>query len=312
MNDYETRRLENISRNRRLIADLGIARPATSKASSKPPPKRRKIDLPPSRTSARIASSTPISYDENALPPEPIARAEARRSTAPKRRGGAIEEEPKQPPKDIGSIRAGWTSWTPTAAAPTRNGRGTFIFAEQPSFTPNKSPEEMLREGCFGGSYFRPYYSRTLGVSVENDWKELPTEWIAGLDVATYVASPTYDVEVNKFKVSAGQSIEEWEAQGWNELEVDVRGWFQWYCRFFMGRRGRDDERQIGRWARCVGKTGRWRRTLLKKYVAAGVREVFDDGEEEREVSPIIHQTCHHWAYEVRQEALDEFWKNGT
>ena len=49
---------------------------------------------------------------------------------------------------------------------------------------------------------------------------------------------------------------------------------------------------------------------LLKKYVAAGVREVFDDGEEEeaREVSPVMHQTCHHWAFEVRQEVLDEHW----
>jgi hypothetical protein len=61
---------------------------------------------------------------------------------------------------------------------------------------------------------------------------------------------------------------------------------------------------------------------LLKKYIAAGVRSVIgdDDGEEEmeidddgdvrgKEVSPVMHQTCHHWAYEVRQEDLDEAWR---
>merc|ERR1712225_89441 len=62
-----------------------------------------------------------------------------------------------------------------------------------------------------------------------------------------------------------------------------------------------------------VSATGRWRRMLLKKYVSAGVRDVFDDGEEEEqvEVSPVMHQTCHHWAFCVTQEVLDEYWKTG-
>ena len=54
---------------------------------------------------------------------------------------------------------------------------------------------------------------------------------------------------------------------------------------------------------------------LLKKYMAAGVREVFDDGEDDddegKEVSPVMHQTCHHWAWMVTQEVLDEFWSSG-
>ena len=76
-----------------------------------------------------------------------------------------------------------------------------------------------------------------------------------------------------------------------------------------MGRRCEDDERQISRWRKCVGETGRWRRMLLKKSVSTGIREVFDDGEEEEgnDVSPVMHQTCHHWAYEVRQGDLDRF-----
>ncbi|TID22814.1 zn2+-binding protein melusin contains chord domain protein [Venturia nashicola] len=68
----------------------------------------------------------------------------------------------------------------------------------------------------------------------------------------------------------------------------------------------------IGRWARCVGDKGRWRRVLLKKYVAAGIRSVTDEGDDEIEgVSPAIHQTCHHWAWEVRQDILDRAW-NGA
>lgn len=127
-----------------------------------------------------------------------------------------------------------------------------------------------------------------------------------------YLTSSTYDPEVNKFGVACGQSIEAWEASGWIKHEFDVRGWMQWYVRFFRGRRCEDDERQVSRWKKCVGETGRWRRMLLKKYGQMGVRTVWDDGEEEegREVSPVMHQTCLHWAFEVRQEVLDEYWAN--
>jgi len=125
---------------------------------------------------------------------------------------------------------------------------------------------------------------------------------ISGLGIERYLTCPTYDPEVNKYKVKCGQSIEEWEAGGWINHNHDVRGWFQWYCRFFMGRRCDDDERQVGRWRKCVGERGRRRRMLLKKYVSMGVREVFDDGEDEEQddVSPVMHQTCFHWAYEYQ------------
>ena len=127
------------------------------------------------------------------------------------------------------------------------------------------------------------------------------------------LTNPDYDADVNKFKVSCGQNIEQWEVNGWINHKYDVRGWFQWYCRFFIGRRCEDDDRQVSRWKKCVGKTGRWRRMLLKKYVSMGVREVWDDGEDEHrgEVSPVMHQTCHHWAYEAKQTALDDFWNQG-
>lgn len=94
--------------------------------------------------------------------------------------------------------------------------------------------------------------------------------------------------DVNKFHVACGQSIEEWEAAGWINHKYDVRGWFQWYTRFFQGRRCEDDQRQVSRWRKSVGPTGRWRRMLLKKNVALGVRDVFDDGADEDtpQVSP--------------------------
>jgi hypothetical protein len=216
---------------------------------------------------------------------------------------------------DLDSIRAGWTSWESVASPPTRNSSGTYHFGSHSDFTPNKSPEEIIREGCFGGSYWRPLYSKHLKTRIEDDWKELPAEWTEGLDVEQYLTKPHYDPDINKYGVACGQSIEEWEAAGWIDHHYDVRGWFQWYCRFWMGRRCEDDGRQISRWKKCVGETGRWRRTLLKKYVQQGIRSVFDEDDdadgERGDVSPVVHQTCHHWAYEVRQEALDRFWAEG-
>ncbi len=320
MNDIELQREVNIKKNQEQLRQLGIyLTPLPSSHDiAKRPPKKRKLDqpLPPSRSSARIASTTArpsyVSEDEYADKRKPIKKGP---KVAPKKAKEPIKQEAVAvvPAKDLESIRAGWTAWEPTASPPTRDQESTFYFKDQPSFTPNKSPEEMIREGCFGGSYFRPLYSRRLGTTISDDYTELPPAWYAGLDVSRFLTSPTYDTEINKYKVSSGQSIEEWEAAGWINHTYDVRGWFQWYCRFYMGRRCEDDERQISRWRKCVGESGRWRRILLKKYVSMGIKDVFDDGEDEegRDVSPVMHQTCHHWAYEVRQGDLERFWKTG-
>ena len=322
MSDIEAQREENIKRNQEQLRQLGIyltPSNSTRHAEKKPPTKKRKLDhpLPPSRSSARIASAPAkpsyVSEDED----EPERRRRKKGAKVAPRKAKEVvlkqEEAAIVPVKDIESIRTGWTAWEVTASTPARDQESTFHFEDQPSFTPNKSPEEMLREGCFGGSYWRPLRSRRLGISVADDYKELPSSWYSGLDVSSFLTSPTYDVEINKYKVASGQSIEEWEAAGWINHTHDVRGWFQWYCRFYMGRRCDDDERQISRWKKCVGETGRWRRMLLKKYVTMGIREVFDDGEDEEgsDVSPVMHQTCHHWAYEVRQGDLERFWKSG-
>ena len=319
MNHIEAQREENIKRNQEQLRQLGIyltPSNSTRHTEKKPTPKKRKLDhpLPPSRSSARIASTPakPSYVSEDEDKPERRPRKKGAK-VAPKKAKEVVlkqEEAAIVPVKDIESIRAGWTAWEVTASTPARDQESTFHFEDQPSFTPNKSPEEMLREGCFGGSYWRPLHSRRLGTSVVDDYKELPSSWYSGLDVSKFLTSPTYDIEINKYKVASGQSIEEWEAAGWINHTYDVRGWFQWYCRFYMGRRCDDDERQISRWKKCVGETGRWRRMLLKKYVTMGIREVFDDGEDEEgnDVSPVMHQTCHHWAYEVRQGDLEKFW----
>ncbi|KAK5153105.1 hypothetical protein LTS14_007749 [Recurvomyces mirabilis] len=330
MNDYEIRRAEKIRANQALLAELDI-KPvvlrATRNANGRPPPaKRRKIlqESAPSRASARIAAAPvkAIYNDEPDIKAISLPRSVAKKSkTIGKQHLGSrhvVDLEPLVPVKGVDEIRAGWTSWEATGPTPTRDDiTKEFHFSHYPVFMPNKSPAELLREGGFGGSYYRPLRSRTLGIQVSGDWKELPEEWIEGLDVDRFLTSPTYDPEVNKYKVSCGQSIEEWEAAGWINHDHDVRGWFQWYTRFFRGRRCDDDDRQVSRWKKCVGPTGRWRRMLLKKYGGMGVKEVFDDGAEVdedgvgQEVSPVMHQTCHHWAFEVRQEHLDEFWRGG-
>ncbi|KAK4693305.1 hypothetical protein P7C71_g4069, partial [Lecanoromycetidae sp. Uapishka_2] len=326
MQDIETLRQENIQRNKDHLKQLGILYTPPSPisyAAKRPAAKKRRLDkptLPPSRSSARVASAPARpSYNENE--PHQVRATRRQRKTGStivakrdkKPSVDKAQEVADVPTKDIESIRAGWTNWIAMALPPTRDNDSTFHFEDQPTFTPNKSPEEMMREGSFGGSYWRPLYSRRLGTTIDEDWRELPESWTSDLDVDGFLTSPSYDTEVNKYKVSSGQSIEEWEAAGWINHTYDVRGWFQWYCRFFVGRRCDDDERQISRWRKCVGDTGRWRRMLLKKYVAMGIREVFDDGEEEEgnDVSPVMHQTCHHWAYEVRQGDLETFWSTG-
>jgi hypothetical protein len=316
----EAQRLENLKYKAKVLSDLNlqtepIFKPVRRDPQTEQTTKKRRLGLQtkPIRTSARIAiSDSKLSYTDTSE--EILAsfqRATGRSKIKNHQQQVVNGRRSLVPATGAEDIRAGWTKWKATAEPATREDDGTFRFEDFPTFTPNKSPEEMIREGCFGGSYFRPLKSRKLGIVVEDDWQQLPESWYSGLDVDKYLVSATYDADVNKFQRACGQSIEEWEAAGWIAYEHDIRGWFQWYCRFFMGRRCSDDKRQVSRWKKCVGETGRWRRMLLKKYVQMGVRELFDDGqEEEKEVSPVMHQTCHHWAYQVQQLDLDEAWRS--
>ncbi|OAG03735.1 uncharacterized protein CC84DRAFT_1188329 [Paraphaeosphaeria sporulosa] len=323
MNTLEQRRKENIKRNAILLQELELEHKHVKQQlqpARRPAKKRRKLDIPPpTRSSARIASASarPDYIGDgdtvtNSAPSSSRAKSSSAKAVAgkPSRVASPAPESHTLYP-DLESLRAGWTAWEPVAPPPSRDSLGTYHFASHPDFTPNKSPADIIREGSFGGSYWRPLYSQRLGTTVSDDWRELPADWTAGLDADQYLTNPEYSAEINKHGVACGQSIEAWEAAGWIAHEYDVRGWFQWYCRFWMGRRCADDERQISRWKKCVGETGRWRRTLLKQYVTRGIRSVFDDGDdgvEGSDVSPVVSQTCLHWAYEVRQEALDRYW----
>jgi len=118
-----------------------------------------------------------------------------------------------------------------TADPPTRNKKNQLVFEDSPDFKPNLSPKEVLQLGSFGGTYFRPIYSSVTKQKYGSEvWKELPSDWLEGLNVKTQVASSIYDDSKNKYKSKCGASLEEWESSGWMRAQ-DPYGWFQWYCR---------------------------------------------------------------------------------
>ncbi|GAA5973103.1 hypothetical protein JCM11641_006270 [Rhodosporidiobolus odoratus] len=187
----------------------------------------------------------------------------------------------------------------------------TFSFPDYPDFSPNLSPEEIIRRGAFDGGYFRPVKSRKSGRELHEDWGDLPKEWYEGLDTSMYLTRPELvtpaDIEtsVNRWQAKMGQGYEEWEKNGWIVAEYDARGWFQWYYRFYLGRRTPDDDRQVRRWKGVAGEqSGRWRRIFLEKCRKNRVRVV--DHEVEL-VSKGIRQTLNHWAYDPTTEDLNRF-----
>lgn len=98
-------------------------------------------------------------------------------------------------------------------------------------FKPQLTPKRMLALGVFGGVYMRDCK------------KEFPKE----LFTNAKLAPKKRDCRINFFKVCASQSLKVWQKKGWIHKD-DPRGWFQWYCRYYYGRRHEDDERQIKRW----------------------------------------------------------------
>ena len=98
-------------------------------------------------------------------------------------------------------------------------------------FKPQLTPKKMLELGVFGGAYF--------GLKIQ----EFPKSWFIKAKI-----SKTFDVNLNRFKIESGLSREHWIKKGWIFKE-DPLGWFQWYCRFSMGRRIINiDKIQIKRW----------------------------------------------------------------
>eukprot|EP00746_Dinoflagellata_sp_MGD_P001714 gnl/MRDRNA2_/MRDRNA2_103262_c0_seq1.p1 gnl/MRDRNA2_/MRDRNA2_103262_c0~~gnl/MRDRNA2_/MRDRNA2_103262_c0_seq1.p1 ORF type:complete len:269 (-),score=51.25 gnl/MRDRNA2_/MRDRNA2_103262_c0_seq1:12-818(-) len=183
---------------------------------------------------------------------------------------------------------------------PTRGKDGSYVFKDHPEFKPNLSPKEVLQLGSFGGTYYRDIQSAVTGKAYkgQNVVREFPKDWLKNVNIAKSICSSTYDKSVNKYNVACGGSLGQWECSGWIS-ELDPYGWFQWYCRFFLGRRSTDDDRQIDRWLKGHGPSGRWRIRLCKDIVKA--KGKIDDPK----VSPVLRQVCQHWGYKPTKEDLE-------
>ena len=136
-------------------------------------------------------------------------------------------------------------------------------------FSPDLTPAEMLRLGVFGGCYMTDCRD------------EFPEDWFTGVKLSP--GRP--DKSLNCFGEDASQPLSEWRRKGWLHQD-DPRGWFQWYCRYWMGRRHDDDARQIGRWRAMRRHVGQ-----LKKACDPG--DVF--------CRPRQRQALLHWAYDSRK-----------
>lgn len=101
-----------------------------------------------------------------------------------------------------------------------------------PRFTPDLTPKEMLALGVFGGKY------------MTDCRKEFPKDWFTNAKLCP----EKHDPALNCFGVNASQPLSVWRKKGWIH-PADPRGWFQWYCRYYLGRRmPEEDDRQIRRW----------------------------------------------------------------
>ena len=125
-----------------------------------------------------------------------------------------------------------------------------------PTFKPYADPGEILALGAFGGKYL-------------NDCLlEFPAEWFWRAGLLDKLRPVEEDITVNYFQIDSRLGLSQWKEKGWvptrsnrglsggnRELladpskNPDVRGWFQWYCRYWMGRREEElDAIQIKRW----------------------------------------------------------------
>lgn len=137
-----------------------------------------------------------------------------------------------------------------------------------PEFKPDLTPAHMLEMGVFGGKYMTDCTA------------EFPAEWFKKAKL-----SPSgHDSNLNFFGVKASKPLSYWVEKGWIH-EDDPRGWFQWYCRYYSGRRHPDDERQITRW-----KNMRRHISQLKKNCVRG----------DLLCRPRQRQALLHWAYDSR------------
>ena len=136
-------------------------------------------------------------------------------------------------------------------------------------FKPELTPKQMLELGVFGGKY------------LTDCKKEFPADWFEKAKLSPLRKDPS----LNFFGVDASKPLSYWQAKGWIYVE-DPRGWFQWYCRYYMGRRCPDDLRQIRRWKQMVRHIAQVRKNCMKGDVGCRPRQ---------------RQALLHWAYDSRK-----------
>jgi hypothetical protein len=138
-----------------------------------------------------------------------------------------------------------------------------------PDFKPELTPAEMLRLGVFGGKY------------MTDCAEEFPKAWFRTAKLCHALADP----ELNFFGVHASKPLSYWREKGWIYHE-DPRGWFQWYCRYYMGRRCPDDARQIKRWKAMTRHIAQIKKNCRKGDLDCRRKQ---------------RQALLHWAYDSRK-----------
>lgn len=137
-------------------------------------------------------------------------------------------------------------------------------------FQPDLTPQQMLTLGVFGGKY------------MTDCRKEFPADWFTKAKLSPQKKNP----KLNYFGVDASLSLKAWKKRGWIYPD-DPRGWFQWYCRYYMGRRIPGyDEVQIKRWK------------ALRRHIGQIVRHCRRGDVHCR---PRQRQALLHWAYDSRK-----------
>ncbi|PIR54977.1 hypothetical protein COU74_04550 [Candidatus Peregrinibacteria bacterium CG10_big_fil_rev_8_21_14_0_10_36_19] len=154
--------------------------------------------------------------------------------------------------------------------------KGHYFLSEEvgknfdPSFKPELTPKEMLKLGVFGGKY------------MTDCKKEFPEDWFK----EAKLSPKRRNIELNFFKVDASLPLKEWQKKGWIHPQ-DPRGWFQWYCRYYMGRRTpEEDQRQIKRWK------------AINRHIAAIKKNCTPKDLNCRKKQ---RQAVLHWAYDARK-----------
>lgn len=138
-----------------------------------------------------------------------------------------------------------------------------------PDFKPELTPKQMLELGSFGGKYM-------------TDCKnEFPKDWYA----KAKLDSEKHDPKKNYFGINASQPLSLWRQNGWIHVD-DPRGWFQWYCRYYMGRRHEDDERQIKRWRAMKRHIAQVKKHCIEGDISCRTKQ---------------RQAILHWAYDSRK-----------